>query len=150
MKTLLLESPKNFRRIETDAPGKPGPGEALVRVHRIGICGTDISGYLDWWVNTNTDLERWPTWTPDLVSLLESAVESFDLETMERACDWGQRQGGKPLQVVIATGRRMASDPPGSDSARRASADVDPSARREGEDFMAWLRRQSVVPDGAM
>ncbi|MDX1565287.1 MAG: zinc-binding alcohol dehydrogenase family protein, partial [Phycisphaeraceae bacterium] len=24
----------------------PGPGEALVRTHRMGICGTDISGYL--------------------------------------------------------------------------------------------------------
>ena len=24
----------------------PGPGEALVRVHRVGICGSDISGYL--------------------------------------------------------------------------------------------------------
>src|SRR5213080_4474389 len=46
MKTLLLESPRNFRRIETDLPKNPGRGEALVRVHRVGICGTDISGYL--------------------------------------------------------------------------------------------------------
>ena len=46
MKALLLEAPKNFKRIETELPGPPGPGEALVRVHRVGICGTDISGYL--------------------------------------------------------------------------------------------------------
>ena len=46
MKALLLESPKNFQRIEIDPPTSPGPGEALVRVHRVGICGTDISGYL--------------------------------------------------------------------------------------------------------
>lgn len=46
MKALLLEAPKKFARIETDPPQAPGPGEALVRVHRIGICGTDISGYL--------------------------------------------------------------------------------------------------------
>jgi len=46
MKALLLEEPKRFRQIETDAPGSPGPGDALVRVHRIGICGTDLSGYL--------------------------------------------------------------------------------------------------------
>jgi len=46
VKTLLLESPGNFQRVETEAPHDPGPGEALVRVHRIGICGTDISGYL--------------------------------------------------------------------------------------------------------
>jgi 2-desacetyl-2-hydroxyethyl bacteriochlorophyllide A dehydrogenase len=46
MKALLLEAPKSFKTIEIESPGDPGPGEALVRVHRIGICGTDISGYL--------------------------------------------------------------------------------------------------------
>src|SRR5471030_2868400 len=46
MKALLLEAPKSFKSIEIDSPDGPGPGEALVRVHRIGICGTDISGYL--------------------------------------------------------------------------------------------------------
>src|SRR5690348_9032566 len=46
MKALLLEAPREFRRVETEGPDRPGPGEALVRVHRVGICGTDISGYL--------------------------------------------------------------------------------------------------------
>jgi 2-desacetyl-2-hydroxyethyl bacteriochlorophyllide A dehydrogenase len=46
MKALLLEAPKQFYKIEIDPPGNPDPGEARVRVHRIGICGTDISGYL--------------------------------------------------------------------------------------------------------
>jgi alcohol dehydrogenase len=46
MKALLFESPKNFVSINIDEPSKPAPGEALVRVHRIGICGTDLSGYL--------------------------------------------------------------------------------------------------------
>ncbi len=46
MKTLLLESPRNFKQVETETPTDPGPGDALVRVHRVGICGTDISGYL--------------------------------------------------------------------------------------------------------
>src|SRR6476659_1467134 len=46
MKALLLESPRNFKRIDTNGPGKPGPGEAVVRVHRVGVCGTDVSGYL--------------------------------------------------------------------------------------------------------
>jgi 2-desacetyl-2-hydroxyethyl bacteriochlorophyllide A dehydrogenase len=46
MKALLLEAPKDLKKIDAPAPEKPGPGEALVRVHRIGICGTDISGYL--------------------------------------------------------------------------------------------------------
>ena len=46
MKALLLEAPKCFKSIEMESPDRPGPGEALVRVHRIGICGTDLSGYL--------------------------------------------------------------------------------------------------------
>lgn len=46
MKALCLESPKHWKQIEVDSPAEPGPGDALVRVHRVGICGTDISGYL--------------------------------------------------------------------------------------------------------
>ena len=46
MKALLLEQPGNFRIIETPEPAAPGPGEALVRVHSVGICGTDYAGYL--------------------------------------------------------------------------------------------------------
>jgi alcohol dehydrogenase len=46
MKALLLEAPKEFRKVEIESPARPGPGEALVRVHRVGVCGTDISGYL--------------------------------------------------------------------------------------------------------
>jgi len=46
MKALCLESPKNWKRLDIPGPEKPGPGEALVRVHQVGICGTDIGGYL--------------------------------------------------------------------------------------------------------
>src|SRR5438874_3366181 len=46
MKALSLEAPKRFKRIDIDGPRVPGPGEALVRVHRVGVCGTDVSGYL--------------------------------------------------------------------------------------------------------
>ncbi|HEY0455652.1 MAG TPA: zinc-binding alcohol dehydrogenase family protein [Verrucomicrobiae bacterium] len=46
MKAIQLEKPQQFRMIDIPEPQQPGPGEALVRVHRIGICGTDISGYL--------------------------------------------------------------------------------------------------------
>src|SRR5437588_2039240 len=46
MKALSLEAPKTFRRIDIEGPRPPGPGEALVRVHQVGVCGTDISGYL--------------------------------------------------------------------------------------------------------
>jgi alcohol dehydrogenase len=46
MKALSLDAPTQLRRLDIPGPDKPGPGEALVRVHRVGICGTDISGYL--------------------------------------------------------------------------------------------------------
>jgi len=46
MHALRLEAPKSFKRIEIAEPPAPAAGEALVRVHRVGICGTDISAYL--------------------------------------------------------------------------------------------------------
>ena len=46
MKALQLEKPQQFRFIETPEPPAPGPNEVLVRVQRVGICGTDYSGYL--------------------------------------------------------------------------------------------------------
>src|SRR5262245_55417736 len=46
MKAIQLEKPLSFRAIDIPDPAAPGPDEALVRVQRIGICGTDISGYL--------------------------------------------------------------------------------------------------------
>ena len=46
MRAIMLEKPGTMSRIETAAPPHPGRGEALVKVHCVGICGTDISGYL--------------------------------------------------------------------------------------------------------
>src|SRR5438132_1247673 len=46
MKAIQLEKPQIFRQIQVPEPSKPGPGDAIIRVHRVGICGTDFSGYL--------------------------------------------------------------------------------------------------------
>lgn len=46
MKAIQLEKPQAFRPLEIPEPAAPGAGEALVRIHRIGICGTDYGGYL--------------------------------------------------------------------------------------------------------
>ena len=46
MKALSLDSPKNWRLIDIPEPPSPGPGDAVVRVHQVGVCGTDLSGYL--------------------------------------------------------------------------------------------------------
>ncbi len=45
MKTIVLEEPGRFRLTDTAAPEKPGAGEALVRVHRVGVCGTDLHAF---------------------------------------------------------------------------------------------------------
>ena len=39
MQALLLERPQEFRFIDVPEPGVPGPGEAVVRVRAVGICG---------------------------------------------------------------------------------------------------------------
>ena len=46
MKALQLEKPQQWRSIEIAEPAAPAAGEVLVRVHRVGICGTDFGGYL--------------------------------------------------------------------------------------------------------
>jgi 2-desacetyl-2-hydroxyethyl bacteriochlorophyllide A dehydrogenase len=45
MQTIILERPGGFRLTTTPAPAAPGPGEALLRVRRVGICGTDIHAF---------------------------------------------------------------------------------------------------------
>jgi 2-desacetyl-2-hydroxyethyl bacteriochlorophyllide A dehydrogenase len=44
-KTITLEEPGRFVLGETDAPSGPGPGDVLVAVRRIGICGTDLHAF---------------------------------------------------------------------------------------------------------
>ncbi len=46
MKAIQFAEPKSLNRIEIEDPGQPGPGQALVATHRMGVCGTDVSGYL--------------------------------------------------------------------------------------------------------
>ena len=46
MKAIQLEKPLSFHYIEIPEPNAPAQGEALVRIHRIGICGTDYGGFL--------------------------------------------------------------------------------------------------------
>ena len=41
MKAVRLETPGHLALIDWPEPPEPGPGEALVRVRRVGVCGTD-------------------------------------------------------------------------------------------------------------
>ncbi len=45
MKTIVLVKPEQFLRTDTSEASKPGPGEALVSVQNVGICGTDLHAY---------------------------------------------------------------------------------------------------------
>jgi 2-desacetyl-2-hydroxyethyl bacteriochlorophyllide A dehydrogenase len=44
MKTIVCEQPNQFKMVEVEAPTRK-EGEALVRIRRIGICGTDLHAY---------------------------------------------------------------------------------------------------------
>lgn len=46
MKAIQFTQPGEISLIDIPDPAEPGPGEALVRTHTMGICGTDLSGYL--------------------------------------------------------------------------------------------------------
>src|SRR5215212_9297577 len=46
MRAIQLEKPLHFRLIDIPEPDEPLADEAVIRVHRVGICGTDLSGYL--------------------------------------------------------------------------------------------------------
>ncbi len=39
MKALQLEQVQSWKLIDIPAPRNPGAGEAIVRVHRVGVCG---------------------------------------------------------------------------------------------------------------
>lgn len=45
MKTVVLREPGSFELTGTEPPGDPEAGEALIRVHCVGICGTDLHAY---------------------------------------------------------------------------------------------------------
>lgn len=45
MQTIVLENPGILTLKQTDPPPPPRTGEALARVRRVGVCGTDIHAY---------------------------------------------------------------------------------------------------------
>jgi len=46
MQAIQFTAPKEIAIIDIQEPTIPAPGEALVRTHRMGVCGTDLSSYL--------------------------------------------------------------------------------------------------------
>ena len=47
MKAIVLHGARDVRAADRAEPGAPGAGEVLVRMHAVGLCGTDRHWYLD-------------------------------------------------------------------------------------------------------
>jgi 2-desacetyl-2-hydroxyethyl bacteriochlorophyllide A dehydrogenase len=45
MKSILLEAPGRLLFVDSPPPAAPGPGEALIGIRRVGVCGTDIHAF---------------------------------------------------------------------------------------------------------
>jgi len=45
MQTIVLQAPGSFVLRQAPAPTAPAPGQALVRVRQVGICGSDLHAY---------------------------------------------------------------------------------------------------------
>src|SRR5699024_12789020 len=45
MKAIVLQEPGRFETENTEIDFKVEPDEALLKVHRVGICGTDLQAY---------------------------------------------------------------------------------------------------------
>jgi 2-desacetyl-2-hydroxyethyl bacteriochlorophyllide A dehydrogenase len=85
MQSIILTNPGHFELVDAPSPDAPGPNEAQVRVHRVGICGTDLHAFSG----------RQPFFTYPRVLGHELAVEvialgptdiSHDLEIGDRCC----------------------------------------------------------------
>lgn len=46
MRAIQISELKTLKQVDIDEPAAPAAGQALVRTHRMGVCGTDISCYL--------------------------------------------------------------------------------------------------------
>lgn len=47
MTAVRLHGPRDLRVEQVPHPGEPGPGQALLRIKAVGICGSDLHSYVD-------------------------------------------------------------------------------------------------------
>src|SRR5437764_14637423 len=45
MKAVILDKPSQLRLLQREEPPMAGPGEALVRIRQVGVCGTDLHAF---------------------------------------------------------------------------------------------------------
>src|SRR5690606_30320780 len=92
VRAVVLEAPGNLKLIDRPPLGAPGPGQARVRVHRVGVCGTDLHAY-----NGNQPMMAYP-----LILGHELAVEVLELgpETASSATRTGAAMPGDTCTVI--------------------------------------------------
>ena len=93
MKAIVWQGPEEMTIEERPDPADPGAGELIVRPQAVGICGSEVEGYLGHMGNR----------TPPLVMGHEFA-----------GVGWGLSIGWRPGTAVR---RRLAALPRGRDSA---------------------------------
>lgn len=86
MQSILLEEPGSLRLLDQEEPGAPGTGEALVRIHQVGVCGTDLHAY-----QGNQPFFRYPR-----ILGHELSVEVLAVASQEQSVAVGTRCAVKP------------------------------------------------------
>jgi threonine dehydrogenase-like Zn-dependent dehydrogenase len=86
MKAVVLEKPGKFSLVDMDPPGDPKLGEALVRVKRVGICGTDLHAF-----QGNQPMVEYPR-----ILGHELGVEILDVGRNEQGLEIGDRCAVEP------------------------------------------------------
>lgn len=125
MRTIRLAEPGRFELLDLPAPGEPGPDEALVRVRRIGVCGTDLHAFRG----------RQPFFSYPRVLGHELAVEVLDVAANGR----GIRSGDVcAVEPYLHCGRCVAC--------RRGKTNCCERLRVLGVHVDGGMRDQIVVP----
>ena len=82
---VTLDTPGRFSTSDGPRP-RPAPGEALVRVHRIGVCGTDLHAFAG----------RQPFFSYPRILGHELGVEVIDPGTDPAGLESGDRRRSSP------------------------------------------------------
>ncbi len=111
-----LHGPFDLRVEEIPRPGQPGPGEALLRVTAVGICGSDLHTYQDARIG-DTVVETPLILGHEFAAVVEAVgVDSYDGNfaplTVGDTCRRGPGPALRALRNVRARPPEPLSSPP--------------------------------------
>lgn len=125
MNAVILEKPGLFRIAGLDPVGSPGPNEALVRVRRVGICGTDLHAFRG----------QQPFFTYPRILGHELGVEVLEIA----ANDFGLKAGDRcAVEPALYCGRCIAC--------RRGKTNCCANLKVLGVHVDGGMREQLIVP----